>query len=802
MANLTYTVADFVAFTKIKSAEVNSKFQSIKDHFNLSNQINRAAIENGTADHVVINSGTGSLSSEANLATTRGGTGTDIDTSGLILKELATPSTPTSGFGKVYFKADGFLYQLNDNGTETKVGAGSGGGGTNYVLNPDFESTTGNWSVYNDTATFLNTDVDTGTETITITAHGLLNDDKVIFTSTGTLPAGLSTATTYFVINKTTDTFQVSATLGGTAVDMTDGGTGTHTMRPLQPINATGGTGNITLTRTTSSPLANTASGLITKDSATRAGEGISTDLGLAVGDYNINREDLAHILQVEFSYSIASGSFVPGSDSALGDLSVHIVDITSGERIPLTPFKLAGAVIGTKYKYMGVFQTHSANRSYRLAIHESNASGSAYTLLIDSVSVGPQVKELGAPVTDWVPYTPTITTSSGTITNYVLTSNYRRVGDSLEVTGRLLFTGSAGTWNVPYVTLPPGLAIDSSKVNSTTSDGGLLGISSALDSGSQVFNGNNCYYSDTLRVRVGVFGGTVPFSFGINDEITWTFIVPITGWSSSLVMSSDADTRVVAARYFMATAATPTAFTPILFDTFVFDTHAAYSTSTGYYTAPTSGIYRVSASIQAISSAQTSYLVAKNNTNAGYVGQTNTITNDLATGSVLVSLVSGDTIAIMQEGSNQLAGATTAFDIERLSGPEQIAANETVAMKYEATAGSVINSVPTASVYDIKIIDTHNAFNTSTYQYTIPAAGKYQIVARLYNGSSGLVPYILKNGAIVSQGSECSSTTNGINTDLVDCKAGDLITFSSSNTSVTSNATYLNSVSISRIGI
>ena len=46
---------------------------------------------------------------------------------------------------------------------------------------------------------------------------------------TGTLPAGLSTGTTYYVISYTASTgvLQVSATLGGSAVDITDDGTAT-----------------------------------------------------------------------------------------------------------------------------------------------------------------------------------------------------------------------------------------------------------------------------------------------------------------------------------------------------------------------------------------------------------------------------------------------------------------------------------------------------------------------------------------------------------------------------------------------
>jgi len=79
--------------------------------------------------------------------------------------------------------------------------------------------------------TFGTADVNTGTDTITIVGHGYTNGQKVTFTSTGTLPSGLVAATTYFIINATANTFQVSLTLGGSAVDITSTGAGTHTIK-------------------------------------------------------------------------------------------------------------------------------------------------------------------------------------------------------------------------------------------------------------------------------------------------------------------------------------------------------------------------------------------------------------------------------------------------------------------------------------------------------------------------------------------------------------------------------------------
>jgi hypothetical protein len=79
------------------------------------------------------------------------------------------------------------------------------------------------------TQTFISGDVNTGTDTITITSHGFTNGKIVRFSSAGTLPSGISAGVTYYIINAATNTFQISTIEGGSAVDITSGGSGTHT---------------------------------------------------------------------------------------------------------------------------------------------------------------------------------------------------------------------------------------------------------------------------------------------------------------------------------------------------------------------------------------------------------------------------------------------------------------------------------------------------------------------------------------------------------------------------------------------
>jgi len=70
---------------------------------------------------------------------------------------------------------------------------------------------------------------DSSTDIFTDAAHGLSNGNILLLeNSGGALPTGLSAGTVYYVISATTDTFQLSTTSGGSAVDISDNGSGTQ----------------------------------------------------------------------------------------------------------------------------------------------------------------------------------------------------------------------------------------------------------------------------------------------------------------------------------------------------------------------------------------------------------------------------------------------------------------------------------------------------------------------------------------------------------------------------------------------
>lgn len=74
------------------------------------------------------------------------------------------------------------------------------------------------------------------TDICTDAAHGFTTGLKGQGSTTTTLPAGLSTSTDYFVIRLSADTYSLATSyanaIAGTAINITDTGTGTHTFTP------------------------------------------------------------------------------------------------------------------------------------------------------------------------------------------------------------------------------------------------------------------------------------------------------------------------------------------------------------------------------------------------------------------------------------------------------------------------------------------------------------------------------------------------------------------------------------------
>lgn len=110
-------------------------------------------------------------------------------------------------------------------------------GANHPPINPSFEHTKPDNDAISPTGVFVagvltlpHFTAVAATDLLTTAGHGLVAGTPLRFTTTTTLPAGLALATTYYVIASglTADDFKVSATLGGSTVDITSTGTGVH----------------------------------------------------------------------------------------------------------------------------------------------------------------------------------------------------------------------------------------------------------------------------------------------------------------------------------------------------------------------------------------------------------------------------------------------------------------------------------------------------------------------------------------------------------------------------------------------
>lgn len=105
-------------------------------------------------------------------------------------------------------------------------------------------TTTTAQSTTNTLSTFCQFTADAGTDVCTLSSTdgshiNLLKYTRVQLTTSGTLPAGLALATDYYVIKTSDTTIQLATSyanaVAGTAINITDAGTGTHNITTLLP---------------------------------------------------------------------------------------------------------------------------------------------------------------------------------------------------------------------------------------------------------------------------------------------------------------------------------------------------------------------------------------------------------------------------------------------------------------------------------------------------------------------------------------------------------------------------------------
>ena len=541
------------------------------------------------------------------------------------------------------------------------------------------------------------------------------------------------------------------------------------------PEDGVGGSPTVTLTASSIDPLRGTKSFLFSK-TGNRQGEGHGID-------FTIDAADKASIQRISFDYSTTA-------NYEDGDIRIYIFDVGNSRLIEVVDRDLYASEFG---RYSGTFQTSPDSTSYRLIFHVADGGSASWDVKIDNIVVGPQVLIKGMMGTD----TKSTTVSSlitGATTNPTFGTlgvnlfAYSRRGENLVFNGSLV-QSTAGTIGsgTYFINLPDGLVVDSTKISSSNS--GAMGVC-----GSCIFWDGTSYYTGSVTINYSGgsklelwFGdetsaptrwGSSNYPFSLTN-LRFSFFgeVPILGWSSNMTLSEDAGNREIA---LLATDVAGTlsntsfAYNDLNFTAIQKDTTGSYAVAG--YTIPETGEYDITLGCAvtygttptAGNDSSVGIKVNSSDYRVSFQKTTGVTSQYYPSGKWTVSLTKGDLVTpyFRKQGTETLTFLNATddrfqyFTIAKRSSPQTIGAGDVVAARYTSTSGQSINATNTVMVMENRVVDTHNAYNTSNGAYTVPQSGFYDINFRFWtatftpsNDTNALDIRIRLNGGTLANG-------------------------------------------------
>jgi ribosomal protein S16 len=303
------------------------------------------------------------------------------------------------------------------------------------------------------------------------------------------------------------------------------------------PEDGTGGApAGITFTKTTNpnEVLYELGSFKISKDASDRQGMGVSYDFKISKGYRN-----RTHF--VNFIYSTSANFMFGDSYANPSDIGVFMYDMDNSKLIPMSTNWIGGGG-----NFLASFTPEDLNaENYRLIFHIATTSALDYDMILDTVVVGPNSYVSGSVQTTLQPYVPTF---QGVVVNST-DVHWCRDGEFLEVIGTFNVTSlNASEFRM---SLPQGLTV-SSKIPSLQV---LNGSSHIPNTGSLGWCNDPQWTAspgNTYVTIVGPAAVNVLAASGnqvdaiIPSTCRVSFRVPIQGWDSGMILSSESTNRMV----------------------------------------------------------------------------------------------------------------------------------------------------------------------------------------------------------------------------------------------------------------
>lgn len=349
-----------------------------------------------------------------------------------------------------------------------------------------------------------------------------------------------------------------------------------------------------------------------------------STDTAILNGDYagafimsipasNIQGNGVSRSFDIPVSFRnrgfvYVSGRYYSAAGLSTGDWKLQFYDNTNTQILNyngLVDDELGGLSAGGTGYFTAMVPIANDTATLTCGFFRPVTTASADTVKFSDLKISDQPL-VDAPIVGYQgTWTPTVSNDTGAMTNYSITGHYWRRDDTLIAIGRLIFTGSPGTWTTFNITLPPGLTFDTSKHNATLAAGTVKfnDVGTTWYNGGGTRSGTNVvrytiWAADVANTSARSVSQAVPFAFVSGDTIDFTIEVPITEWANQTAVLSTTEmmneTIKVSATHTSGQTLTSGSTITLTGWNEVDDTHNAFNASTGIFTAPKTAKYRI----------------------------------------------------------------------------------------------------------------------------------------------------------------------------------------------------------------